>query len=309
MELQLEHHQGLNPVPASVMRIPFGQGKLGWVAEHKLDKLNDEWSNMTATDGVQAMSQIPNLKLDIIGPLSHHNTRGEEVLGVLSIGAPTLHPKNEKLMFQMVTNLGSLALVNSLNVGKLREQANHDGLTGLLNKRYFMHEFAIQSVELAREANQYSVFIFDIDHFKTYNDTNGHPAGDELLRSLSSLLKDWNRSGDMCCRYGGEEFLVGMPHTGGEEALAIAEEIRKIIEDFDFEHQENQPSGNLTISGGVASYPNDGNCLEELIRNADQTLYKSKESGRNAVARYQVLGLAGIEADPNHDMIPSIDDV
>jgi diguanylate cyclase (GGDEF)-like protein len=309
MELQLEHHQGLNPVPASVMRIPFGQGKLGWVAEHKLDKLSNEWSNMTASDGVQAMSGMRNLKLDIIGPLSHHNTRGEEVLGVLSIGAPTLHPKNEKLMFQMVTNLGSLALVNSLNVSKLREQANHDGLTGLLNKRYFMHEFAIASVELSREANNYSVFIFDIDHFKTYNDTNGHPAGDELLRSLSALLKEWNRSSDMCCRYGGEEFLVGMPHTGGEEALAIAEEIRKIIEEFNFEHQENQPSGNLTISGGVASYPDDGVCLEELIRNADQALYKSKESGRNTVARYQVLGLPGIEVDTNHDMIPSIDDV
>ena len=149
----------------------------------------------------------------------------------------------------------------------------------------------VNQPRLGREAQRMALFIFDIDHFKNYNDTNGHPAGDELLRRLSKLLKETLRPGDWCCRYGGEEFLVAILNVEGAEGLRVAESIRAAIEAQPFEHQEKQPGGNVTISGGVAVYPTDGSSLEELTLHADEALYNAKRDGRNKVMRYAGVGI------------------
>ena len=296
MELRLVKHQGLAEVPPGLRTIPFGRGKIGWVASHRLEMLKDDWLNPMRTDGQTIEDNHSLLEPDIIGPLVHHNLSGEEpVLGVLCIGSPGVPLRDEKLMFQLVSNLGSMAMVNADYRSQFIEQANHDGLTGLLNKRYFMQKLPPLVFQADREARPLALFLFDIDHFKHYNDTNGHPAGDELLRNLAALLKSNLRPGDWCCRYGGEEFIIAMPDTDGSAALQAAERIRQAIEDYPFENQEKQPTKNMTISGGIAVLPRDGISIEELTSHADQALYQSKNGGRNRVTRYRGLEIGDVE--------------
>ncbi len=293
-ELTLVAHRGLKHVPDALKTVPMGEGKIGWVAQHELDMLSEDWEKLVRTERLQVPANHPSLSPDVIGPLAHHSRKGQQLLGVLCIGSPGIRPRDEKLMFQMVTNIGSLALVSAKNMKTLKTMANHDGLTGLLNKRCFTGELAANSlVECEAKARPFSIFIFDIDHFKNYNDTNGHPAGDALLRRMAGLIKQQVRPGDMACRYGGEEFVVAMPDTDREAALELADKMRAMIASTDFEHREKQPLGHVSISGGVASFPKDGNSVSELIKLADQSLYISKKGGRNRVRLYEGVSIGG----------------
>jgi diguanylate cyclase (GGDEF)-like protein len=297
-------HYGFGDVPDALKRVPFGAGKIGWVAAHRIDMLREDWLNPARTEGDKIDDNHPSLRPDIVGPLVHRSMEGEQVLGVLCLGSLGTRPRDEKLMFQLVTNLGSLALFNANLVTRLRGRANTDGLTSLLNKRYFMEELVPRMIYAAgREAQQLALFIFDIDHFKNYNDTNGHPAGDHLLRVLSKLLRSQVRPGDQCCRYGGEEFIVAMPDTNREEAYKVAERIRAAIEAFAFPHQENQPGGSVTISGGVAAMPHDGNSAADLTRHADVALYESKQRGRNLVTMYHGVDIGDADDASGFDLV------
>jgi diguanylate cyclase (GGDEF)-like protein len=299
-ELRLVAQAGLVEVPEALERVPFGEGKLGWVAERRVDMLADDWMNPVRTDGRKIEDNFAGLKLDIVGPLVH----GAQLLGVLGIGQLGIRPQDEKLMFQLVTNLGAMALVNSEQRARLNEQATTDGLTGLLNKRYFIQHDLAQRINLAeREARPLSVFIFDIDHFKVYNDTNGHPAGDELLRGLGEILRQSLRPGDACCRYGGEEFVVAMSDVQAEEAMRVADRLRALIAAHVFPHEATQPSGDVTISGGVASFPRDGTSAQELIRHADLALYESKRAGRNRVTRYRGIDIGDADDATGFDLV------
>jgi diguanylate cyclase (GGDEF)-like protein len=143
-----------------------------------------------------------------------------------------------------------------------------------------------------------SVFIFDIDHFKRYNDINGHAEGDRILVELSRLLKENSRGTDVVARFGGEEFIVLMPDTDKDSSLRYAEKIRKVIEEYPFNHREKQPSGYISISGGIAAFPFDGNSLSAVIRRADEALYESKRSGRNRVMRYEPFQFSMAPLEP-----------
>ena len=292
--LHLVDRAGTVDVPPSVTKIKIGEGKIGWVAEAKVEMLAEDWLNMTRTEGRSIEDNHPSLRLDLVGPLVHHEDGKDKLLGVLGVGNPVSRPRDEKLMLQMVTNLASIAYTNSRNMRRLRDLANHDGLTGLLNKRYFMSQrlgLLINAAE--REAGALSVFIFDIDHFKKYNDTNGHLAGDEILKSVSQVLRDNLRPGDVACRYGGEEFIVAMPGARGAEGIAAAERIRAAIASTKFPRGETQPGGRITISGGVAEFPVDGTSSTDLILHADQALYQAKAAGRNRTVRFQGVEIGG----------------
>jgi diguanylate cyclase (GGDEF)-like protein len=125
--------------------------------------------------------------------------------------------------------------------------------------------------------------MIDVDHFKAVNDEHGHPAGDAVLRELSRLLKEQVRTVDSIGRYGGEEFVVLLPHTPTDEAHQTADRLRRSVDTHAFRHGEK--ALHVTVSVGVATYPGDGIAsAEDLIREADKALYRAKQSGRNQVA-------------------------
>jgi len=306
--LQLVHHKGLSDPGLARMTVRVGEGKIGWVAEHRVDMLAEDWLNLTRTEGRRILDNHPALRLDLIGPLIHHRYDGtEDLLGVLAIGGPTKRLSDERLMLQMIANLGAIAYTNVRNVGQLRSQANRDGLTGLLNKTSFMRRLGDMIIEAEKTSSPLAVFIFDIDHFKHYNDSNGHLAGDEVLRGVAQILRNHLRPEDEACRYGGEEFVVAMPQTDEAAGMQVAERIRDAIASFPFARAENQPNHRLTISGGVAVFPADGRLATELLQVADQGLYQAKGAGRNRVVRSRGVQI-GEDWPPGTEGVESVPD-
>lgn len=175
-----------------------------------------------------------------------------------------------------------------LETSKIREiQAVTDELTGVYNYRYLMRELQREINRTQRFGNPFSVIMFDIDHFKNYNDINGHVRGDDLLKHISKILMDNTRKTDTIARYGGEEFLIILPGLNKRKASEIAGKIHGLIESEEFFNQKKQPNGNLTISLGVASFPQDGKEIKVLIENVDQALYMAKRGGRNNIVVFE----------------------
>lgn len=166
---------------------------------------------------------------------------------------------------------------------RLAEQAITDPLTGMTNRRYFEEFLGSELARIDRYGGSCAVAMVDVDRFKNYNDTAGHPAGDEVLRQLSDILERMCRDADLVARYGGEEFTLVLPATETEEALESAERLRAAVEAHEFPHEEIQPGGELTVSVGVAAYPEDADTMEEVVSAADRALYLAKEDGRNRV--------------------------
>ena len=157
-----------------------------------------------------------------------------------------------------------------------------DQLTGVANRRR-MDEYLEALVALVPEKmKSFSFIITDVDNFKHYNDTNGHQMGDIVLAKVASTLSKNIRRGDLAARYGGEEFVVILPSCSLENAYNVAEKLRKLVEEVVFPHQEKQPTGNLTATFGVSSFP-PAKTIKELIQQADHCLYRGKEAGRNVV--------------------------
>lgn len=167
---------------------------------------------------------------------------------------------------------------------KLEVLSITDELTQLFNFRKFSEELKAEHLRAERYGTPYSVIFCDIDHFKKYNDQNGHGAGDEALKIFSGLLVESMRKTDRAARYGGEEFAVICAGVNWEGATVLAERLRQNVEAYSFPHGSKQPTGRVTISIGVASFPFDGKTPQEVLEAADQALYFSKENGRNRVS-------------------------
>lgn len=164
----------------------------------------------------------------------------------------------------------------------LRRSMYHDSLTGLLNHSSGKNTLDMVLSGVAHEGGFLSVAMMDIDHFKQVNDTYGHPVGDQVIRGLSWLLKQRLRKQDILCRYGGEEFLIGLPHTDGEQAFAMVDRIRQ---DFaQIRHPYRDSHFLATASGGIATFPLH-QTGDALIKAADEALYHAKRDGRNRICR------------------------
>jgi diguanylate cyclase (GGDEF)-like protein len=166
---------------------------------------------------------------------------------------------------------------------RLAQLAVTDGLTSLYNHRHFHERLALEVERSQRNGLPLALFMIDVDHFKKYNDRNGHPAGDEVLRQVARLLADGRRANDFCARYGGEEFAVVLVDTPKLTAAHVAEKLRLRIAEHVFPHGDGQPGGRVTVSVGVAAYPDDASDAEALVRAADAALYRAKSGGRNCV--------------------------
>jgi len=192
-----------------------------------------------------------------------------------------LHAAKQKLAVT-VTEQVALALSNIRLRETLRNQAIRDPLTGLFNRRY-LEEVLEQEISRAERNNQQiGVIMIDIDHFKRYNDTYGHEAGDAVLSELGRFLERSLRGGDTPCRYGGEEFMVLLPGASLESALLKAERLREEVKQLNVQHRDRSV-GAITLSLGVACYPDQGSTGEGLLRAADQALYQAKVEGRDRV--------------------------
>lgn len=168
-----------------------------------------------------------------------------------------------------------------VNVERLIEFSITDHLTGLFNRRYLYERFAEEIHRSERHNMVFSFAIFDIDDFKLFNDTEGHLAGDIVLKEVAQISRNSLRADDVICRFGGEEFAILMPQTNKEEAFVVAERIRNNIKNLVTYKWERFPYKHLTISMGISSYPVDGNNIEEIIKNADEALYKAKAEGKD----------------------------
>ena len=187
---------------------------------------------------------------------------------------------------------------------ELRAQANTDTLTGLANRRFFS-QIANKELSLMRRKNEsFAVLMMDIDHFKSVNDTYGHPAGDHVLCELARTLSNGLREEDSVARVGGEEFAVCAPYTNRLEAIVVAENLRKAAEALDIYFEGDRIP--ITLSIGIAVLPQDGDSLEELMSVADERLYLAKQNGRN---RYCAADKLSEDSSTNLQMVcPKLDE-
>jgi diguanylate cyclase (GGDEF)-like protein/PAS domain S-box-containing protein len=178
---------------------------------------------------------------------------------------------------QIALSLASLQLRETL-----REQSIRDPLTHLFNRRFLEESLARELQMAARKKQSISVLFLDLDHFKRFNDTFGHAAGDMVLQSLADLFQSFFRATDICCRYGGEEFAIVLPESSSQDAAIRADMLRAEVKGLRLQYKK-QTLGSLTVSIGIAAFPEHGSTSDELLKVADQCLYESKARGRDVV--------------------------
>jgi diguanylate cyclase (GGDEF)-like protein len=194
------------------------------------------------------------------------------------------------------------------HIKKLESLVNEDGLTEVYNHRFFHDDLRKKLISHEKDNKSISLVFIDLDRFKHYNDLYGHQKGDEVLKIIGRLLKTNVREDDVVARYGGDEFTIILPDTSEQDAIKIAENIRIKIEDTYFEGEENQPRGKLTASIGIAVFPDKAKNEVELIKYADDALYRAKFFNKNRVeAYYSILDDLKEDIEDKHiDLVTSI---
>lgn len=200
-----------------------------------------------------------------------------ELSEIVNRMASALQAERENLEHTVAERTRELSDANA----RLERLAVTDGLTGLFNHRRFQEALHSELLRCERHKRPLGVLMFDVDFFKKVNDTMGHPVGDELLRRLAEVLSKDLRQTDLIARYGGEEFAVLLPETTKSEALQVAERMREAVEQR--VNEATTWGQQVTVSVGVATFPEDGDTAEVVLEAADQALYVAKRQGRNRV--------------------------
>jgi len=257
-------------------RQPVGQGIVGRAAERGEEVLVGDVSR--EPDFIPC---VPGIRSELALPIRVAGA----VAGVLNVESEQLDAFDEADVIALKALAGQIgvALENARLYEETRRLSVTDDLTGLANRHAFNARLAEETHRARRYERPLSLIMADIDHFKHYNDTHGHPQGDVLLRELAGVLRSAVRETDFVARYGGEEFVVILPETDRTGALAVAEKVRAAVAAHPFPHCETQPGGRLTISLGVATFPEDLPRLVDLVELADQALYCAKRGGRDRV--------------------------
>ena len=217
----------------------------------------------------------------IVAPLR----RRKKIVGL--IGGLADKPRDftgEELdLLTTVASQAGLLVENAQLLEKTKLLSITDGLTSLYNHRHFQDKLIVEVKKAEKDKKPLSLVMGDVDDFKHYNDTNGHPAGDEVLRQIGKILKNNTKRRDIVARYGGEEFVIIFPNTSKKDAKIVAENLRKTVEEYKFPNEKSQPGGSVTITFGLADYHGDSDSAADVMKRADDALYKGKETGKNKV--------------------------
>ncbi len=226
--------------------------------------------------------RVMELQRGILVPL----TQNHRTHGVMKLFFQRRLHFDAGLKYWLVICAGILqrALTRSYQYQAAQKMATVDGLTGLHNHRYFMEQLKKEFTRARRYRNWLSLILIDIDHFKHYNDTNGHLAGDRVLKRVADTIRNSVREMDLVARWGGEEFALLLPEINARNGMIVAEKIRREVEAQRFRNQKKQPNGNLTISLGVAENSAELRNYREMFKRADEALYRAKQEGRNRCA-------------------------
>jgi diguanylate cyclase (GGDEF)-like protein/PAS domain S-box-containing protein len=285
--LSIVAHSGLSEEYLKKGPISVGDSVAGAVAQqrkpiHVPDALSHHGlykADVAAREGLKSIYCLPLVIRDrCIGVMTFYHKKphsyGDDQTQFLSTFASTV----------------SIAIDNARLYEEQKRQAVTDGLTGLYNHKFFHDNLARELNRAQRYGNRLSVIILDIDLFKKYNDAYGHQEGDALLREMGGILKKVARENDLVARYGGEEFVFLLHQVSKSEAMLFARRLRKRICDHGFKGEDILPGGRLTISLGLACFPEDADSVASLIHTADQALYRAKREGRNRVRAFQTVG-------------------
>lgn len=235
---------------------------------------------------------------------SRHEHRAGDLRIPQSITLTPVHqPDAPHLCLIQVSDISVLAKrerVLQTRTDKLSREALVDGLTGVYNRKYFDQKLRVELERAQRSHAPLSLIMLDVDSFKAYNDTYGHPAGDRVLITVADAAREQlNRSTDVLARYGGEEFAAVLPGSDKQGAQVMAEKIRRAVEALGIAHMGSTVGGFVTVSLGVACHDTRQSCSAvELLELADRALYDAKRNGRNQV-RWVLSGLAPLDSFPS----------
>ncbi len=276
-------------------RMSLDEGVSGWVARHNQAQLVNDMAHDPR------VAQVPGTEEEepqasIIVPLT---VRGK-VTGVLCLDRMDgrLFEEHELEPAMLFANLAAIAIQNARTYEELERQAISDGLTGLHNYRHFHETLKAEVRRAERYDETFCLLMMDLDHFKAVNDTIGHQKGDEVLRAVSDVLRACSRESDSLGRYGGEEFTIILPRTALEEARTLAERIRASVAAIDIGHD----AVHVTISIGVAAFPESAVDSDGVLGAADAALLMAKSHGRDRVCLY-TEGQADFAAELEGDLV------
>jgi diguanylate cyclase (GGDEF)-like protein len=275
------------------IRIPADAGMLGMAIGQKVVLTRDEYlaAGGGRRPGASPLEDAVGA-LDLVAPVV-----GDAAVGAIVIAGCPGNIAEERQYASMLADLAANAIRKAEVIVSAEAEASVDPLTGLFNRRYLALWFEREIRQARNYSQPLSLLLFDIDHFKKVNDTHGHAAGDLVLKRIAEIVKSSTRSSNLVARFGGEEFAVVMTAADKEQARRCAESLREAIEGAGFRVPGHPAPLNVSISGGVASFPADGESVSELIDAADAALYRAKHEGRNRVCVAWRLGLDGKPID------------
>jgi diguanylate cyclase (GGDEF)-like protein len=266
--------------------VSLDRGELGYVAESQLvtsreDLASDE-ARARLQEGPDALGGFPSA---LLAPLVFD----QQTLGMVVLSRPRRASGDPKAALRLIAQTGAQALDTAAAFSRVRITAEMDALTHVFNKHHMEHSLAELIQRTTRSArtgagqSALAACLFDIDHFRHYNETNGHLPGDKLLQELARVVQDSVRKDDIFGRIGGEEFLLILPNTSAEQALGAANKVRAAVAARRFPFAERQPMAMMSVSGGVAQFPEDGKDVASLLEAASAALHEAKRQGRNRV--------------------------
>ncbi len=257
------------PVSETILGHAFNEG-LTQEADVPLGSETAEW--FRATEEIRSQVALPL-------------RTGDHMIGVLVVASANYREFNaaELERLQVIGNQSSITLQNALLHGELERLSVTDRLTELYNHGYFQQRLEEEVGRAERFSHDMALIMIDIDDFKEFNDTYGHPRGDTVLKAVSAVIRQNLRDMDVAARYGGEEFVIVLPETDLKGATAVAERIRTGVEETAFIGVEDMAPISKSISVGVATYPEHATTQSRLIESADRAMYAAKRAGKNMV--------------------------